>query len=111
MTGREEILARIHAALPEEARDIAASHASIPRLYKRSGSLDADARRALGEAGRQGIGCLCLTVGAATDVDELRRVFGTAAHATVGRPEQLSRVIGPLFRVALNRAVTRRRKP
>jgi L-lactate dehydrogenase complex protein LldG len=44
MTGREEILARIHAALPEEARDIAASHASIPRLYKRSGSLDADAR-------------------------------------------------------------------
>jgi nitric oxide reductase NorD protein len=70
----------------------------------------ADARRALGEAGRQGIGCLCLTVGAATDVDELRRVFGTAAHAAVGRPEQLSRVIGPLFRVALNRAEMRRRK-
>jgi len=71
----------------------------------------ADARRALGEAGRQGIGCLCLTVGAATDVDELRRVFGTAAHATVGRPDQLSRVIGPLFRVAINRAETRRRRP
>ena len=71
----------------------------------------ADARRALGEAGRDGIGCLCLTVGAQTDVEELRRVFGTAAHATVARPDQLSGVIGPLFRVALNRAEARRRKP
>lgn len=69
----------------------------------------ADARRALTEVARGGTGCVCLTVGAGTDVEELRRVFGTAAHATVGRPEQLSRVIGPLFRVALNRAETRRR--
>jgi L-lactate dehydrogenase complex protein LldG len=44
MTAREEILARIHAALPEEARDIAGSHASIPRLYERTGKLDAHAR-------------------------------------------------------------------
>ena len=28
-------------------------------------------------------------------------VFGSAAHATIGRPEQLSGVIGPLFRSAL----------
>jgi L-lactate dehydrogenase complex protein LldG len=44
VTAREEILARIHEALPEEARDIEASHASIPRLYNRSGTLDAHAR-------------------------------------------------------------------
>jgi L-lactate dehydrogenase complex protein LldG len=44
VTAREEILARIHEALPEEARDIAASHASIPRLYNRSGVLDAHTR-------------------------------------------------------------------
>ena len=31
----------------------------------------ADARRALGEARRQGIGCLCLTIGAGTDAAEL----------------------------------------
>ncbi len=69
----------------------------------------ADARKALAEAGRQGTGCLCLTVGAGTDVEELRKVFGSAAHATVPRPEQLSHVIAPLFRSALNRADTRRR--
>jgi len=69
----------------------------------------ADARKALVEAGRQGTGCLCLTIGAGTDVEELRRVFGSAAHATVPRPEQISRVIAPLFRSALNRADLRRR--
>ena len=51
-----------------------------------------DARRALVEARRRGIGCLCLSVGAATDADALRRVFGSAAHATVPRPEQLAGV-------------------
>jgi hypothetical protein len=71
----------------------------------------ADARRALSEVTREGIGCLCLTVGAGTDVEELRRVFGTAAHATIAEPAQLSGVIGPLFRVALNRAEARRRNP
>lgn len=68
-----------------------------------------DARRALAEARRRGTGCLCLTVGAATDVDELRRVFGSAAHATIPRLDQLNRVIGPLFRSALCSADLRRR--
>ena len=49
----------------------------------------ADARRALTEARRRGTGCVCLTVGAGTDVDALRAVFGSAAHATIARPEQL----------------------
>jgi L-lactate dehydrogenase complex protein LldG len=44
MTAREEILARIHAALPKEARDTAGSHASIPRLYEYTGRLDRHAR-------------------------------------------------------------------
>ena len=50
---------------------------------------EADARRALAEARRRGIGCLCLSVGAGTDAAALRRVFGTAAHATIPRAEQL----------------------
>ncbi len=33
----------------------------------------ADARRALTEARRRGIGCVCLTVGASTDVTAMRR--------------------------------------
>ena len=69
----------------------------------------ADARRALGEARRQGIGCLCLTIGAATDTGELARVFGSAAHASIPKPTQLGDVIGPLFRAALRSADLRRR--
>jgi nitric oxide reductase NorD protein len=64
----------------------------------------ADARRALVEARRRGTACLCLSIGASTDAEELRRVFGSAAHAAIPRPEQLRRVIGPLFRSALRSA-------
>lgn len=69
----------------------------------------ADARRALAEARRQGAGCLCLSVGARTDADALRRVFGSAAHAAIPKPAQLGRVIGPLFRSALRSAEVRQR--
>ena len=69
----------------------------------------ADARRALTEARRRGTGCVCLTVGASVDSTELRSVFGSAAHAAVGRPEQLTGVIGPLFRSAVRAAEVRRR--
>lgn len=69
----------------------------------------ADARRALGEARRQGIGCLCLTIGAATDRGELGKVFGSAAHASIPKPTQLADVIGPLFRAALRTADLRRK--
>lgn len=69
----------------------------------------ADARRALTEARRRGTGCVCLTVGAGTDTVSLRTVFGSAAHASIGRPEQLTAVIGPLFRSALRSAEVRRR--
>ena len=69
----------------------------------------ADARRALAEARRRGIGCLCLTIGAGTDTGELRKVFGSAAHASIPKPTQLADVIGPLFRAALRTADLRRR--
>ncbi len=69
----------------------------------------ADARRALTEARRRGTGCVCLTVGAGTEVAALQRVFGSAAHASIGRPDQLVGVIGPMFRSALRSAEVRRR--
>jgi nitric oxide reductase NorD protein len=69
----------------------------------------ADARHALTEARRRGTGCVCLTIGAGTDVQSLRRVFGSTAHATIARPDQLAGVIGPLFRSALRSAEVRRR--
>ncbi|WP_019927436.1 nitric oxide reductase activation protein NorD [Nocardia sp. BMG111209] len=71
----------------------------------------ADARKALAEAGNEGIGCLCLTIGAATDAEALRQVFGAAAHATIDRPDRLRGLAGPLLRLALDRADIRRRRP
>ena len=70
---------------------------------------EADARRALAEARRRGTACLCISVGAKTDPAALRRVFGTAAHATLTREEQLASVVGPLFRAALSTADIQRR--
>jgi nitric oxide reductase NorD protein len=64
----------------------------------------ADARRALAEARCRGTGCLCLTIGASTDAETLRRVFGSAAHTTIPGTGQLGRVIAPLFRSALRSA-------
>jgi hypothetical protein len=69
----------------------------------------ADARHALAEARRRGTGCLCLSIGASTDAETLRRVFGSAAHATIPRTEQLSQLIGPLFRTSLRCAEVPRR--
>jgi nitric oxide reductase activation protein len=70
---------------------------------------EADARRALVEARRRGLGCLCLSVGAATAPVALRRVFGTAAHASVPTSGQLPGLVGPLFRTALLSAEAQRR--
>lgn len=68
----------------------------------------ADARRALADARSQGVGCLCLSIGAATEHESLRRVFGTSAHAALHAPEQLCHVVGPLFRSAIRSADMRR---
>src|SRR5262249_48335524 len=68
-----------------------------------------DARRALVEARRNGVGCLCISVGASTELTALRHVFGPAAHVAVPRPEQLASVIGPLFRAAIRSAEMQRR--
>jgi nitric oxide reductase activation protein len=70
---------------------------------------EADARRALADARRRGVGCLCLSVGADTDADALRRVFGTAAHGTIPRIELLPAMVGPLFKFALRSADAQRR--
>jgi nitric oxide reductase activation protein len=70
---------------------------------------EADARRALAESRRRGVGCLCLSIGAGVEAATLRRVFGTAAHASVSTVDQLPPIISPLFRSALRSAEARRR--
>jgi Mg-chelatase subunit ChlD len=70
---------------------------------------EADARRALGEARRRGIGCLCLTLGSSTDTGARRRVFGSAAHASAEELDDLAPLIGKLFRRAIASAETQRR--
>jgi nitric oxide reductase activation protein len=69
---------------------------------------EADARRALAEARQRGVGCLCLSIGAATDLTALRRVFGSAAHGAVRDPRELVQVVGPMFRDALRSAEVQR---
>jgi nitric oxide reductase NorD protein len=69
----------------------------------------ADARKALAEARRDGVGCLCLSVGASTDSVSLRRIFGSAAHASVPKSDRLAGMIGPLFRSALRNGEAKRR--
>ena len=71
---------------------------------------EADARRALSEARHRGIGCLCLSIATTTDAAVLRRVFGTAAHATLGTADQMAGAIAPLFRAALGTAELQRRR-
>jgi nitric oxide reductase NorD protein len=68
-----------------------------------------DARCALAEARGRGTGGICLTLGANTDAQSLRRVFGSAAHATLTKPEELGDVIGMLFRTALRNAEVKRK--
>jgi nitric oxide reductase activation protein len=70
---------------------------------------EADARRALVEARRGGVGCVCLSVGADVEPAALQRVFGSAAHATVPRAEQLPALIGPLYQSALRAGEAQRR--
>ena len=78
---------------------------TAPRMTTAQGRYgEADARRALSEARRRGVGCVCLSVGASTGPEALRRVFGSAAHATVPRADDLPSLIAPLFRTAIRSA-------
>lgn len=69
----------------------------------------ADARMALAEARRDGVGCLCLSLGTNTDTESLKRVFGSAAHANLPRPGQLGQHIGALLQSALKASEVRRK--
>lgn len=69
----------------------------------------ADVRRALAEARGRGTACLCLTIGAGTAAEDLRRAFGSAAHATVPRLGELGRVVAPMIRSAIRSAEVHRR--
>jgi nitric oxide reductase NorD protein len=70
---------------------------------------ESDARHALAESRRRGVGCLCLSIGAGTDAAALQRIFGSAAHAMIPRPELLPGVIAPLFSSAVRSAEAQRR--
>ena len=63
---------------------------------------EADVRRALEELRADGMGCLCLSIGAATDGESLRRVFGPASHAHAATLAELSPRMDELFLSALH---------
>lgn len=67
-----------------------------------------DAKHALYETRGQGIGCLCLSIGANTDAESLERVFGSAAYAAIRDPSQLTSVVESLFLSTLRAAEVKR---
>jgi nitric oxide reductase activation protein len=58
---------------------------------------EADAHRALSELRADGVACLCLSIGAATEAGNLERVFGAANHASAPTLSDLSPRMDQLF--------------
>lgn len=62
---------------------------------------EADAHKALEELRGDGVACLCLSIGADTQPEALRRVFGAASHANAPTLGELSPRMDQLFLSAL----------
>jgi Mg-chelatase subunit ChlD len=58
---------------------------------------EADAAKALEELRLDGVACLCLSLGSATDTEALERVFGSAGHASAAALADLSPRMDELF--------------
>jgi nitric oxide reductase NorD protein len=58
---------------------------------------EADAAKALEELRTDGVACLCLSIGAASDTGALERVFGSASHASAATLADLSPQMDNLF--------------
>ncbi|GAA2118952.1 nitric oxide reductase activation protein NorD [Actinomadura napierensis] len=64
---------------------------------------EADVGKALEELHADGMACLCLSIGTATTVDALERVFGSASYANAAALAELSPQMDELFLSALRR--------
>lgn len=62
---------------------------------------EADTRMALDELRTDGVACLCLSIGAATEAAELERVFGSAGYAGATTLAELSPRMDELFLASL----------
>jgi nitric oxide reductase activation protein len=62
---------------------------------------EADSYKALEELRADGVACLCLSIGAATDADALERVFGSAGYARAETLADLSPRMDELFLTSL----------
>jgi nitric oxide reductase NorD protein len=58
---------------------------------------EADAHKALEELRMDGVACLCLSIGGASETEALERVFGSASHASAGTLAELSPRMDQLF--------------
>ena len=62
---------------------------------------EADTHKALEELRTDGVGCLCLSIGASPATDALQRVFGSASYASAATLAELSPQMDELFLSAL----------
>ncbi len=58
---------------------------------------EADAHKALEELRMDGVACLCLSIGGASETEALERVFGSASYASAGTLAELSPRMDELF--------------
>jgi len=63
-----------------------------------------DTRRALDEAVRRGIGCVCISVASATDPTVQNRLWGSVTHARLSEASDIADRVVPMFRAALRAA-------
>ncbi|MBO0678016.1 VWA domain-containing protein [Mycolicibacterium sp. S2-37] len=71
---------------------------------------EADSRKALEELRAEGVGCLCLSIGAATEADALASAFGSASHASAPTLADLSPRMDELFLSSLRELAAPRRR-
>ncbi len=68
-----------------------------------------DSRHALREAVVRGIGCVCISVGAATDLEVTERVWAEVPHRRLDDPSELASSLRTLFQSALRTAAATKR--
>lgn len=72
---------------------------------------EGDARKALEEARAAGTACVCLSIGASTQTDKLKDIFGPANILAVDEPEQITGRIREVCRKAVAAVSQRKLKP
>lgn len=71
---------------------------------------EADAKRAIHEVRKRGMGVACLNIGSTTEERKLKNIFGSSCHMSVSKPDHMSRRLGDLFCNAIGEVMWRKKR-